>query len=194
MTRFSRSDGAALLVALMATMLMTVLATALVMTTITETTIVTNYRGGLETLYAADAGLASAIDRLRSIPDWRTVVGDPAVLAFADGSGGGARTLTDGAAINLGDETTAVRRANAPAWRLFGYGPLSSLLAPALPAGASYLVVWIAPAVQAGEVVQLLARAYASQRVQRSVHVVVSREVGPDGAAVVHLTEWGQDP
>src|SRR3954468_6162033 len=105
MRRWLRSEGAALLVALMATMLMMVLGTTLVLTTITETTIVMNYRSGIETLYAADAAIESAIDRLRVAPEWPTLATDAAAMVFTDGPPSGTRLLADGSTVSLDDET-----------------------------------------------------------------------------------------
>jgi Tfp pilus assembly protein PilX len=80
MCRLRSTDGAALLIALMAMMLMTALATALMLTTITETRIASSYGAGIEAFYAADAAIERAIDDLRTIPDWSGLAGKAATV------------------------------------------------------------------------------------------------------------------
>ncbi len=46
----------------------------LVMTTMTETTITTNYRDSGEALYAADAGVERVMQDLLTIPDWNRIL------------------------------------------------------------------------------------------------------------------------
>ena len=64
----------ALLTSLMAVLLMLALSGGLTLTTMTESSIAANHRDGLQTLYAAEAGIELAISRLRTIADWSTVV------------------------------------------------------------------------------------------------------------------------
>lgn len=63
-----------LLTALMAMMMMVALSAGLTLTTMTESAIAANHRNGVQTIYAAEAGIELAISRLRTIPDWGTVV------------------------------------------------------------------------------------------------------------------------
>jgi len=64
----------ALLTSLMAVLLMLALSGGLTLTSMTESSIAANHRDGVQTLYTAEAGIDLAISRLRTIPDWSTVV------------------------------------------------------------------------------------------------------------------------
>src|SRR5436190_6493421 len=64
----------ALLTALTAMLMMTALGAGLTLTTMTESLIAANHRDGFQTLYAAEAGIDLAVSRLRTVPDWATVV------------------------------------------------------------------------------------------------------------------------
>jgi hypothetical protein len=64
----------ALLTSMMAVLLMLALSGGLTLTTMTESMIAANQRDGLQTLYAAEAGIELAISALRLMPDWGTVV------------------------------------------------------------------------------------------------------------------------
>jgi len=59
-----------LLTALMAMMMLLALGAGLTLTTMTESLIAANHRDGLQTLYAAEAGIDLAISGLRTTPDW----------------------------------------------------------------------------------------------------------------------------
>ena len=96
MRRLRSTDGAALLIALMAMMLMTALVTALMLTTITETRIASSYAVGIEMFYAVDAAIERAIDDLRTVPDWSVLAASAVRSTFVDGEPGGVRTLSDG--------------------------------------------------------------------------------------------------
>ena len=63
-----------LLIALMAMLMMVALGAGLTLTTMTESSIAANHRDGLQTLYAAEAGIELASSRLRTTPDWSAVV------------------------------------------------------------------------------------------------------------------------
>ena len=119
MCRLRSTDGAALLIALMAMMLMAALATALILTTITETRIASSYGAGIEAFYAADAAIERAIDDLRTIPDWSALAAKAATSTFVDGPPGGPRTLWDGMILDLGEETRMVREGDGAPWRPF---------------------------------------------------------------------------
>lgn len=64
----------ALLTSLMAVLLLLALSAGVTLTTMTESSIAANQRDGIQTLYTAEAGIELAISRLRTIPDWTTVV------------------------------------------------------------------------------------------------------------------------
>ena len=60
----------ALTTSLMAMLLMNALTSGLTLMTTTETAIALNHRSGLQTIYAAEAGVELGITQLRSTPDW----------------------------------------------------------------------------------------------------------------------------
>jgi hypothetical protein len=71
-----------LVIALMAMLMMVALSAGLTLTTMTESSIAANHRDGLQTLYAAEAGIELAISRLRTTPDWSAVVTTGATGTF----------------------------------------------------------------------------------------------------------------
>lgn len=198
MRRLNSTNGAALLIALMAMMLMTVLATALMLTTITETKIASNYGVGIEVFYAADAGIERVIDDLRTIPDWRGLAAKAVTSTFVDGPPGGARMLWDGTTLDLGEETRIVQEGDSPPWRLFAYGAVGGLLPPGRLTSRAYVVVWVADPPKAPlrpdeEALGLLAQAYGPQRVRRSLRTVLAREPIQDSKEIV-VVSWHEGP
>ena len=152
--RARRSErGAAMLLAMMATLLMTALGVALVLTSASEATIAGAYRGSEATRYAAEAAAERVLADLSLAGDWNTLLDGSARSTFVDGSPLGTRTLADGTVVDLDRQvnlancgkTTACSSAemnavtadrpwgaNNPRWKLVAYAPLSTLL----PAGA----------------------------------------------------------
>src|SRR2546427_6652494 len=138
-----------IILALMATLLMSALSAALILTTSSEALIAANFRNAQEGVYAADAALERAMVDLASVPGWNSILDGSTQSTFIDGSPSGVRTLADGSLLDLGQTVnmmncrqatpcsasnlTAVTAerpwgANNPVWRVFAYGPLSSLL------------------------------------------------------------------
>jgi hypothetical protein len=66
-----------LLTALMAMMMVVALSAGVALTTMTESAIAANHRDGLQTLYAAEAGIELAISRLRATRDWAAMATSP---------------------------------------------------------------------------------------------------------------------
>ena len=195
MRRLRRTDGAALLIALMAMMLMTSLATALIMTTITETKIASSYGAGIEAFYAADAAIERVIDDLRTIPNWSDLAAEETTSTFVDGPPGGPRTLWDGTTLDLGEETRMVREGESPPWRLFAYGPLAGMLPAGRLASRAYVVVWVAdaPSQPDEEALRLLGQAYGPQRARRSLQVVLARKPINDSKGIL-VVSWREGP
>src|SRR5258705_4419994 len=75
----------ALITALMALLMMLALGAGVAVTTMTEVTIAANHRDGIQALYAAEAGIELALDRLRAADDWRTVLNGRDVVTLIDG-------------------------------------------------------------------------------------------------------------
>ena len=78
--------GAALVVALMATMLLSALGLALILTTTTETKITGNYTYAQEALYAADAAIERTVQDVLTVPDWNDMLSGAQRSAFVDGA------------------------------------------------------------------------------------------------------------
>lgn len=75
----------ALVTALMALLMMLALGAGVTVTTMTEMTIAANHRDGIQALYAAEAGIELALNRLRAADDWRTVLNGRDVVTVIDG-------------------------------------------------------------------------------------------------------------
>ena len=67
--RLGDERGVALIIALLSMLLLTALGMALSLTTITERRISSNYRDGVETVYAADAGVERVMQDVLTVPD-----------------------------------------------------------------------------------------------------------------------------
>ncbi len=156
--------GIAMIVALLAMTLMIALGTSLLLSTVTETKIVTNFRNNSESLYAADAALERAMDDLLTVPDWNTLLNGTAKSVLVDGAPSGQRTLSDGTILDLGElqnmancgkistcslaDMQAVTNdrpwgLNNPQWQLFAYGPLNTVLPQGGINSPYYVVVMV---------------------------------------------------
>jgi hypothetical protein len=179
--------GAALLISLMAMLVMLALGTAVMLVAITETRIASSYGAGIETLYAAEAGVERAISDLRAIPDWRGLASSATMSGFVDGPPGGTRTLPDGRTLDLTEATSAP-------WRVFACGPLAGLLPPGSIESRAYVVVWVAdPSTHDPASLALLAHAYGPQGARRVLEVVVAR-VDLDGSPEIRTVSWREGP
>jgi hypothetical protein len=140
--------GVAIIFVLLAMMLLSVLGIALALTTSTERQVSATYGWGAETLYAADAAVERALQELLFVADWNLVLGG-VTSTFVDGAPG-QRILPGGAVLDLAqatDEMNAAAKpwgANNPFWRLYAYGPLSSLSPSGAVDSKAYVVVWVA--------------------------------------------------
>jgi hypothetical protein len=165
----SDHKGAALVVAIMAVALLSALGLSLAVLTDTEVRVASNYAQAYEARNAAEVGLELAVRELLAIADWSGVMAGTTMSAFVDGAPGGERTLSDGASLNL-EELTA--NLGDPGWRLFAYGPLSSLAS--VPSTA-YIVVWVGPDPAGKEgVLALRADAFGPSGTRRAVQAAVS--------------------
>jgi len=160
--RLRDEQGIALVIALLCMLLLTALGMALTMTTITEKRIAGNYRTGVETIYAADAGVERVMQDLLTVPDWNKILDGSTTSSFVDGVPG-VRTLPDGSQMDLVQATAMVRcgkltctnadidtatderpwAKNNPRWQLYAYGPVSDLIPTATVNSNVYVVVWI---------------------------------------------------
>src|SRR5215468_3835055 len=92
--RLGDEQGVALIIALLCMLLMTALGMALTLTTMTEKRIASNYRDGVETIYAADGSVERVMQDLLTVPDWNRVLDGSTTSSFVDGPPG-LRTLPD---------------------------------------------------------------------------------------------------
>jgi Tfp pilus assembly protein PilX len=157
--------GAALVVALMATMLLSALGLALILTTTTETKITGNYTHSQEAMYAADAAIERTVQDVLTVPDWNDMLSGAQRSSFVDGAASGTRTLPNGAVIDLAEATNMINCAklttcsaadmNAitadrpwgarnPRYQLFAYGPSNRFIDTGTLNSPFYVIVWVA--------------------------------------------------
>jgi len=203
-----RERGAALMTALLITVLLGGLAAVITSITITETLIAGAHRHGYESSYAADAAIERALGDLAAIPDWTMVLLPPPAhleSTFVDGlarpKAPDGRQL-DVAALTLARqrdsdarEGPAVFGADAPQWRLFAHSALSAILPSGVAAQPAYVLVWVAddgldgdgdPSLDTNRRLLVFADAYGSGGARRSVEAAVARSA--DG--VIHVLTW----
>ncbi|MGE5835100.1 MAG: hypothetical protein ACM4AI_11515 [Acidobacteriota bacterium] len=197
--------GSALLVVLIATALLSALGAGLVMMGSTEATIAANYRTTAETRYAVEAAAERAVEDLVKIAPWSGALSGAIPSTFVDGSM--TPVLASNQRIDLVAITADVQRqsdaagswgANSPRFRLFAYGPFSSITGSgSVLQSSAYLATWIAddpaetdgdPLVDANGRITLLAKAFGLFGSVRSLAVTLSRS-GP-GPGVVHVLSW----
>jgi hypothetical protein len=208
--RLKREDGTALIIALMATMLLTALGMTLVLTSNTETMISGNYRNSQEALYAADAAVERVVQDLLLIPRWNDILAGNSTITpacsgvttftpvsstpsgFVDSTT--SPTIPDsGQSINLlnatctlqkGTDTLNLWGANNPAWRLFAYGRLQSMLPNDSIDSQMYIALWVSddpadndgnPSVDANGTLTLHAEAYGPSGTRKVIEVTVAR-------------------
>jgi hypothetical protein len=183
--------------------LLAVAASALLLLTSIEVTSAGHHRDAQELAHAADAALALGVRELQVIPTWTGALAGSSLADFRD------TTLTpglaDGTVANLTELTAAVQAesdaagsfgADTPRWRLFAYGPASSL-GPSAHVSQAYLVIWIAddaadgdgnPEADANAIVSVRAEALGARFARRAVAASVRRaDPAPSG---LHLLEW----
>lgn len=162
--RRAAERGATLIVVLMAIALLMSLGLALGLTSASETRVAAAYSAAEEALYAADAAIERALLDLQAQPDWTPALTGAVRSTFVDGAPAGARTLPDGATLDLAQATNMARCGalaacsdadmdrvtserpwgpNNPRWEPYAYGPLSALLPAGALAAEPYVIVWI---------------------------------------------------
>ena len=166
--RLGRDDGIALIVALMAMMLLLPLGAALTLITTTETRIAANYRDGLDTLYAADAGVELAVSELRRVPNWTDVLNGSVTSALT--------TTIEPAGAPPRDE-------NGHPWRLYASGRLADMLGDASVNSQVRVAVWVAGDPLKNDVLTVRASAQGPGATRRTVEVTITRVAGIDPAA-----------
>jgi type IV pilus assembly PilX-like protein len=206
-TRIRDERGAALITALLATMLLTALGMAAVLVSNTEGMITANYRRSSEAIYAADAAVEMAVQDLLMVPRWNDVISGgtagnadvssmTASFVFGDARGaefnipaGGTVILCCSATSVSGQlqaesNTANLWGTNNPTWRLYAWGPLSSVLPTQTVDSDAFVAVWVAddpsetdgnPMVDGNGVLTLHAEAYGGGGTRKIIEVTVSR-------------------
>ncbi len=185
-------QGVALIIALLATMLLTALAMALIMVTNTETKITANFRNSQEALYAADGGTERVVQDLLLVPRWNDLLTGTVTSSFHDS------TMTPslpggGATINLANATAQLQATsdaanlwgpNNPRWRLYAWGPVTSLLPSNTIDSWMYIAVWVAddpseidgdPLTDVNGVLTLHSEAWGPSGAHKVVEITVAR-------------------
>lgn len=202
MTRLRNQDGAALLLAITIALMLAAVGAAAVLTARIETLIAANFRQGEEALYAAEGGLARAIQDLSPLVDW-TVLLAGAPSTFVDGAPTGSKQLPGGQTVVLccgsGSLTDDLQQRgnggaswgpNTPQWRLFGWGAASSWLAAGRSSSPFYVVIWVSddvddadgnPWIDSNGAVVIHALAVGPARARRSIQATVQHARRADG-------------
>ena len=166
--------GMALIVALLSMLLLTALGMSLMLTTTTETMITSNYRDGVEAMYAADAGIERTMQDLLTVPEWNSVLTSPDGVRAGVMSGFSATSLTptlgDGRQLDLVKATNAANCPqisppsstacstaamnlttaerpwgnNNPRWRLYAHGPVEEFVPTGTINSPFYVAIWVA--------------------------------------------------
>ena len=151
-----RDDGAAVIIALLTTMLLAGVGAMLITIATTETLISGALRHSEEAAYAAESAFDRALHDLDAIPDWSAVLlPPPANLKSSLSDGQETARAPDGRTLNLQQLTTsrqasslqssgpAVFGPDATVWRLFAHAQFSTILPPGTVAPTAYLAVWL---------------------------------------------------
>jgi hypothetical protein len=147
----SRSDtGAALVAAMLVSVLLCALATAVAVVVDVDTTVAANHRDGVDVRHAADAAAEFATSELAGVADWSAVLNGAFVSRL---SGGLALPATlGGTPVDPPAVTRALQQdtyasgnwgADTPQWRLFAQGvPGTDMPVVGLTRHA-YVLVWV---------------------------------------------------
>lgn len=145
------SEGAALIMALLVVVCLSGIGLGMAAASSAERQIAANARGAASIALAASAVVEGVIAEFAGAPDWTPFVNGTRLSLFTAGShqvATASRTPlnldTITAEIQSDAAATYALGANTPLWRLFGWGPLTTLAG--LPVGDSgaYVAVWVA--------------------------------------------------
>jgi Tfp pilus assembly protein PilX len=183
--------GAALILALMSTLLLTALGVALALLSTTEAMITSNYSNAGEALYAADAAVERAVQDLLTVPRWDDILTGSRQSGFVGPST--LPTLPDGTVLSLSTATANLQSAtdtadtwgaNDPTWRLYAYGALADMTTTGSINSRMYVVVWVGddpsdsdgnPQADVNGVLTLRAQAFGPGGTEKVIEVTVAR-------------------
>jgi hypothetical protein len=189
----------ALLTALFATVLLMGLGLSILLLGSGETALAAQDRDARSLAYASRAASAVAIADLRDLPSWAALSAPGAVPELSAQLGrfvdtsltptvpwSGPRLDLRALTVRLQAETDAAAPAgaSAPAWRLFEYGAMATLMPQGGARSPAYLAVWVAD--DAGVIVTR-AVAYGPGEGRSITEVSVARETGPDPPARLRI-------
>jgi len=204
--------GAAVVIALLLTIVLALLGAGLLTLANTESLIAASYRHGQEAAYGAEAALERALTDLSAMADWTGVLAAPPanLMSTFDDRLASVRLL-DGRVISLGALTAerqrdsdalagpAVYGADSPRWRLFAHAPIQDL-DPAPASGTPlYLIVWVGddgadgdgdPAVDANGRIQVHAEAFGAAGARRAAAALIERSEN----GVIRMISWRRVP
>lgn len=204
--RAVEADGAALLLALIATTMVAALGVAVLLTTETETRIVSDFGRAAEAREAAAAAIDRVITVLEPAIDWSPALAGgltgPLDASLRVTTPGGAAIDLDAARKDLQAETDAIAQGapNRPAWRLIMSGGLASLTGFAPAETLAYAAVWIAddwreadgdPLTDSNGIVILRAEAWGRGGAFRAVDVTLAHGELESGCA--QPVDWTYD-
>lgn len=207
--RVVNERGAAVVIALVITMLLAVLGAGMLTLTTTETMIAASYRHAQEASYGAEAALERAMTDLATLADWSVAVATPNVMSSLNDGASSVR-LPDGLIVSLAalsadrqresdSSGPAMYRADNPQWRLFAHAPIEDLLSSPATAPPLYLLVWVAddgndgdgdPTRDLNGRVIVHAEALGSGGARRGVEAVITRS----GNGVLRVLGWQRRP
>lgn len=198
--RVAGETGAALLIAILTTVLLAAIGACLVYVSTTETLISAAFRHAEETASAADAAFERALLDLDLLTDWSVVLLPPpanVVSSFVDGRQ--QVVAPDGRRLDLAQLTAQRQRESdaaygaqsfgpdSPQWRLYAHAPLDAVLPSGAVAQPAYLIVWVAddgwdgdgnPSLDSNARILVHAEAYGSGAARRALEASVGRTTG----------------
>lgn len=183
--------GAALIMALLVVVCLSGIGLGMATASSAERQISANARGAAAIGLAASAVVEGVIGEVAAAPSWSPLVSGAQASIF---NGGSHQVMTPSktplnldmitAEIQSDTASTFASGANTPVWRLFGFGPLTTLAG--LPAGDSgaYVAVWVAddpsdndgnPSADANGVIMLHGEAFGYGASRAAADVVLKR-------------------
>jgi len=204
--RTAEADGAALLLALVATTIVAALGVAVLLTTETETRIVSDFGRAAEAREAAGSAIDRVITVLEPAIDWSPALSGgltgPVDSSLRLTTPGGAAIDLDAARNDLQAETDAIAQgaSNRPVWRLIMSGSLASLTGFAAGETLAYVAAWVAddwresdgdPLTDSNGIVILRAEAWGRGGAFRALDVTLAHGEVESGCA--QPVDWTYD-
>jgi hypothetical protein len=206
-SRTAGEDGAALLIALLTTMIVAAFGVAVILTSDVETRVVADFSRTLDAREAAAAAIDAAVTALEPAIDWTAALTGgltaPLDASLRVTTPAGVAIDLDASRRDLQAEMDAIAAGamNRPVWRLFASGTLASVMGFAPADTRAYVAVWIAddwreadgdPQVDTNGIVILRAEAWGLAGAFRAVDVTMAH--GDLQTACDQPVAWTYDP